>query len=162
MVEPQREVTLTFMAEPGSANFSGKVHGGSVMKWLDHAGYACAVGWSQRYCVTVNVGGIRFLRPIVVGSLVRVNAKVIHTGRTSMHIVLDVSATDPKHIDYQSTTRCIMVFVATGDDGAPVSVPKWVPESEDDRVLQESAMKLMTAQQEVVSEIQPIIDATYE
>jgi len=31
-----------------------------VMKWIDQAGYACAVGWSGKYCVTVAVGGIRF------------------------------------------------------------------------------------------------------
>ena len=55
------ETTLRFLAEPTDMNFGGKVHGGAVMKWIDQAGYACAVGWSGHYCVTLYVGGIRFL-----------------------------------------------------------------------------------------------------
>lgn len=39
----QHDVTFRFLAEPGDANFGGKVHGGMVMKWIDQAGYACAV-----------------------------------------------------------------------------------------------------------------------
>src|SRR5918998_24965 len=59
MPEREREITLRFLAEPTDMNFGGKVHGGAVMKWIDQAGYACAVGWSGQYCVTVYVGGIR-------------------------------------------------------------------------------------------------------
>ena len=84
METQRREVTLRFLAQPVDVNFGGKVHGGSVMRWIDQAGYACAVGWSGHYCVTVYVGGIRFYKPILVGSLVEVEAKVIYTGRTSM------------------------------------------------------------------------------
>jgi acyl-CoA hydrolase len=63
MLEREREITLRFLAEPTDVNFGGKVHGGAVMKWIDQAGYACAVGWSGQYCVTVYVGGIRFHSP---------------------------------------------------------------------------------------------------
>ena len=48
----QSEVTFRFLAEPTDVNFGGKVHGGMVMKWIDQAGYAAAVSWSGRYCVT--------------------------------------------------------------------------------------------------------------
>ena len=56
-----RAITLRFLAEPTDVNFGGKVHGGADMKWIDQAGYACAVGWSGYYCVTVYIGGISFL-----------------------------------------------------------------------------------------------------
>ena len=65
-------ITLRFLAEPGSVNFGGKVHGGTVMKWIDEAGYACATRWAKRYCVTVSVGSIRFQKPIMIGDLVEV------------------------------------------------------------------------------------------
>ncbi|HET6552306.1 MAG TPA: hotdog domain-containing protein, partial [Dyella sp.] len=61
----QHEVNFRFLAQPTDVNFGGKVHGGMVMKWIDQAGYACAVGWSGKYCVTVAVGGIRFVQPIL-------------------------------------------------------------------------------------------------
>ena len=37
-------ITLRFLAEPSTINFGGKVHGGTVMKWIDEAGYAYALG----------------------------------------------------------------------------------------------------------------------
>lgn len=40
----QREMCLRFLAEPGDVNYGGKVHGCMVMKLIDQAGYAAAVG----------------------------------------------------------------------------------------------------------------------
>jgi acyl-CoA hydrolase len=105
-------ITLRFLAEPSEVNFGGKVHGGTVMKWIDQAGYTCAVAWSGQYCVTVYVGGIRFIQPIVIGHLVEVQARLIYTGKTSMHIAVDVLAGDPKESQLRKTTHCIIVFVA--------------------------------------------------
>ena len=90
------ETTFRFLAEPSSVNFGGKVHGGALMKWIDETAYACAAVWSGRYCVTVSVGNIRFRRPILVGNLVELRARVVATGRTSMHIHVSVQAGDPK------------------------------------------------------------------
>lgn len=89
-------ITLRFLAEPSTVNFGGKVHGGTVMKWIDEAGYACATSWSKRYCVTVYVGGIRFHRPIMIGHLVEVEAKLAYTGNTSMNISVEVRSGDMK------------------------------------------------------------------
>jgi acyl-CoA hydrolase len=162
MASGKRETILTFIAEPTSANFAGNVHGGSVMKWLDHAGYACAAGWSGRYCVTANVGGIQFLKPIHVGNLVRVSAKIIYTGTSSMHVLLDVSATDPREDNYQSTTRCIMVFVAMGDDNKPMAVQPWIAETENDKALVEAAMRLMHTSRAIQEDTRAAIEAGYE
>jgi len=142
-VAPQREVTLRFLAEPTDVNFGGKVHGGAVMKWIDQAGYACAVGWSGSYCVTVYVGGIRFYQPVHIGAMVEVYARVIYTGRTSMHIAVDVSAADLKGGQRSATTHCTIVFVAVDSDGTPVSVPAWVPVLPEDLALQRYAIKGM-------------------
>ena len=79
-MEPQRGITLRFLAEPTDVNFGGKVHGGAVMKWIDQAGYTCAAGWTGTYCVTVYLGGLHFLGPIRVGELVELRALVIRTG----------------------------------------------------------------------------------
>src|SRR6476619_4248538 len=111
----KREMTFRFLAEPADVNFGGKVHGGAVMKWIDQAGYACAVGWSGSYCVTVYVGGIRFYKPVLVGSMVDVHACLIDTGRTSMHGVVDVRACDLKDTGFTRTTHCVIVFVAVND-----------------------------------------------
>ncbi len=139
----EREVTLRFLAEPTDVNYGGKVHGGAVMKWIDQAGYACAVGWSGQYCVTVYVGGIRFLKPVLIGSLVEVCARLIYTGRTSMHIAVDVSARDPKVGQYSKTTHCVIIFVAVDAQGIPVEVPTWEPQTDEDISLEAYAKRLM-------------------
>jgi acyl-CoA hydrolase len=143
----KREITLRFLAEPGDVNFGGKVHGGAVMKWIDQAGYACAVSWSGHYCVTVYVGGIRFLHPIMIGHLVEVTARIIHTGRTSMHVELTVRAGDPRDGGLTDTTRCTMVFVAVSSTGGSVPVHKWVPVTAEDIALEKSALKQMELRQ---------------
>jgi acyl-CoA hydrolase len=143
MTEREREVTMRFLAEPTDINFGGKVHGGAVMKWIDQAGYACAVGWSGQYCVTVYVGGIRFYKPVLIGNVVEVHAKLVYTGRTSMHVVVDVGASDPKDRRHTKTTHCVMVFVAIDEQGNPVEVSRWQPETEEDAALERYAKRLM-------------------
>jgi acyl-CoA hydrolase len=140
----QRELTLRFLAEPADVNYGGKVHGGVVMKWIDQAGYAAAVGWSGTYSVTVAVGGIRFVAPIRISDLVTVRTKLVHTGTSSMHFAVDVSARDPMGGEARLCTHCVIVFVALdGVEGKPTAVPAWEPVSQDDRHLAEYAMRVM-------------------
>jgi acyl-CoA hydrolase len=122
-------ITLRFLAEPVTANYAGKVHGGTVMKWIDEAGYACATGWARRYCVTVYVDGIRFLRPILIGDLVEVEARLALTGNSSMNIAVEVRSGDIKSGAMEKTTECLIVFVAVDEQGRPVPVDTWNPET---------------------------------
>lgn len=154
MSDMQREITLRFMAEPGDQNFGGKVHGGAVMKWIDLAAYACAAGWSGKYCITAYAGGIRFVQPIHVGSLVEVTAKVIYTGRTSMHIGIRVDAGDPKERQRYLTTHCIVIMVAVDNAGRPSPVPEWVPVTEEDKYLHASAIKLVEMRRQIGEEME--------
>ena len=132
-------VDFRFLAEPTDVNFGGKVHGGMVMKWIDQASYACAAQWSKRYCVTVSANGIRFIRPILVGQMVNVTARIVHTGRSSMHIYVVVKAVDPKGTKPVVTNRCFISFMAIDETGYPVKVPVYTPETEEDRMLEQVA-----------------------
>jgi len=148
----QRQLHLHFLAEPSDVNFGGKVHGGQVMKWIDQAGYAAAVGWSGHYCVTVAVGGIRFVAPIRIGDLVQVQATLIRTGTSSMHFAVDVHARDPRQeaSSARLCTHCVIVFVAlSGPEGVPVPVPAWLPQDEEDRLLAEYAQQVMALGKDV-------------
>lgn len=158
MNKPQRDVTLRFLAEPQDVNFGGKVHGGAVMKWIDLAAYACAAGWSGRYCVTAYAGGIKFVSPIHVGSLVEVEAKVIYTGNSSMHIALEVNACDPKSLNRRKTTHCIVIMVAVDEHGQKIGIPEWIPETEADKKQHESAKKLMEMRKQIGEEMQIFVE----
>ncbi len=158
MNKPQRDIVLRFLAEPIDVNFGGKVHGGAVMKWIDLAAYACSAGWSGRYCVTAYAGGIRFVSPIHVGSLVEVAAKVIYTGKSSMHIALEVTACDPKSLNRRLTTHCIVVMVAVDEHGQSVLIPEWIPETESDIKEHDTAKKLMEIRKKIGEEMQIFVE----
>ncbi|MCG6293770.1 acyl-CoA thioesterase [Vibrio vulnificus] len=163
MSRGQRNITLRLLAEPGDVNFGGKVHGGAVMKWIDLAAYACSAAWSGKYCITAYAGGIRFVAPIHVGNLVEVSAKVIYTGTTSMHIAIDVQASDPhdltnrlhpKDLKNRLTTHCIVIMVAVDENGQPTPIQKWIPETDEDKALEQSAIRLMNMRKEIGEEME--------
>ncbi len=155
MPAEQREVTLRFLAGPTDMNIMGNVHGGAVMKWIDEAGYACAAGWCGLPCVTIYVGGIRFYKPVPVGNLVEVRARLIYTGHTSMHIAVDVCSADPRQQNYVHTTRCIIVFVALDPEGRPAQVPPWIPQTNEDLALQGYAKRMMDMRKSLEEEVKP-------
>lgn len=140
----QHELTFRFLAQPTDVNFGGKVHGGMAMKWIDQAGYACAVAWSGAYCVTASVSGIQFVAPILIGDLVIVRARLIRTGTSSMHLAVEVLARDLRKDEERLATSCVMVLVALDSpDGKPTPVPHWEPRDDGERRLQEQARQLL-------------------
>ncbi len=145
----KRTVEFRFLAEPTHFNFVGKVHGGMVMKWIDQAAYACAARWSGLYCVTVSVGTIRFRRPILVGHLVELEAKVVHTGHSSMHIFIQVRSGDTQTEQLPETNHCIITFVALDERGHTAAVPSWVAQSEEDHFLEQYAIQMKQFSQQV-------------
>ncbi len=149
----RRTMVLRFLAEPTHVNFGGKVHGGIAMKWIDQAAYACAASWSGKYCVTVSVGSIRFHRPILVGQLVEVTANIAHTGNTSMHISVSIKSGDTTGTELLETNHCIIVFVATDEDGNTVKVNPWTPITEKDKLLEQYAIDLKNATQKLEKEL---------
>ena len=149
----QRELEFQFLAEPTDVNFGGKMHGGAVLRWIDQAGYACAVAWSGKYCVTAAVGGIEFVAPILIGDLVQVRCKLVHTGNSSMHITVEVVARDLRSTVERLATHCVMTFVALdAPDGRPTPVPKWVPVIAEDLALAQYALKVMEVGQRIEEE----------
>ena len=143
-------ITMRFMSVPSDTAAGGRsVAAGSVMEWIDKAGYACAVGWSGAYCVTAYVGNVRHRRPIAPGSLIEVAARIIHTGQTSMHVVVTVSSSEVSAHAYTPATTCLLIFVAKSADGLPSQVPPWTPVSRSDRKLAELALERIPARSEI-------------
>lgn len=133
------EITLRFLANPmDSAVPQGSVQAGRVLEWIDKAGFACASGWSESYCVTAYVGNVHFSKPIPFGSLIEARARLMKTGRTSMHVLVTIHFRDPKNGDFQRGADCILVFVAMDENRKPKTVTPWVPQTDVDRKLAEN------------------------
>ena len=122
----KHELTMTVLMTPDMANFSGNVHGGTVLKLLDQVAYACASRYAGRYVVTLSVDQVTFREPIHVGELVTFMASVNYTGTTSMEVGIKVMT---ENIQTQSTRHansCFFTMVAMDEQRHPVAVPPLV------------------------------------
>jgi acyl-CoA hydrolase len=149
----EKQLKLRFLAEPSDVNFGGKVHGGAVMKWIDQAGYACAVNWCNGYAVTVYVSGIQFYEPILIGHLVELRARIVHTGKTSMHIAVDVYSKALASTTYVHNTHCIVIFVGLDQQGEPREVPHFEASGDEEKKWQAYAIKLMGLRKDIAEEM---------
>jgi len=120
---PKHELTMTVLMTPDMANFSGNVHGGTVLKLLDQVAYACASRYAGRYVVTLSVDQVMFREPIHVGELVSFLASVNHTGTTSMEIGIKVVTEDIRTQSLRHANSCFFTMVAMDDERQPVAVP---------------------------------------
>ena len=128
--EQRKMLEMTVLMTPEMANFSGKVHGGALLNWLDRVAFSLASRYSGRYAVTLSVDQVTFKQPIHVGELVIFRAAVNHTGRSSMEIGIRVEAEDIRAGTRRHTNSCYFTMVAVDDEGRPVEVPPLVPANE--------------------------------
>ncbi|QJQ95007.1 MULTISPECIES: acyl-CoA thioesterase [Halomonadaceae] len=135
----QHELSMTVLMTPDMANFSGKVHGGAILKKLDEVAYACASRYSGSYVVTLSVDQVLFKQPIHVGELVTFLASVNHVGRSSMEIGVKVVAEDIREKVIRHTNSCYLSMVAVDESGVPTRVPPLALETPLQRLRFEKA-----------------------
>lgn len=129
---PLHQLTMSVLMTPDMANFSGNVHGGTILKLLDQVAYACASRYAARYAVTVSVDQVVFREPIHVGELVTFLASVNHTGRSSMEIGIKVMTENIRQQVMRHANSCFFTMVAMDDAGKPVPVPPLQPSTPDE------------------------------
>ena len=132
MDRPAHQLTMTVLMTPDMANFTGNVHGGSILKLLDQVAYACASRYAGRYVVTLSVDQVMFRQAIHVGELVTFMAAVNHTGTSSMEIGIKVIAEDIRSQVVRHANSCFFTMVAMDDDRKPVAVPPLQPTTPDE------------------------------
>tara|TARA_R110000823_G_scaffold254025_1_gene376409 strand:- start:221 stop:697 length:477 start_codon:yes stop_codon:yes gene_type:complete len=157
-MDTSHKTSFQFISEPSDINFGGKVHGGVVMKWIDQAAYTCARTWSETYCVTVYVGGIRFYKPINIGDVIKVDCAVIFTGSSSIHIMVEVYSRDFGNKEFEKKTHCIIIFVSVDEHGNPQKVKPWIPETDQEKKLEEYAIKLKALRENIHNEMKPFFN----
>ena len=127
---PSHQLTMTVLMTPDMANFSGNVHGGTILKFLDQIAYACASRYAGRYVVTLSVDQVMFLQPIHVGELVTFLAAVNHTGKSSMEVGIKVVAENIQTQETRHANSCFFTMVAVDDQRKPVAVTPIKPSNE--------------------------------
>ncbi len=131
--QDRKSLYMTVLMTPDMANFSGNVHGGTLLKLLDQVAYSCASRYAGTYVVTLSVDRVLFRDSIEVGELVSFSASVNYTGRTSLEVGIRVDTENIRDGSRRHTNSCYFTMVAVDAAGTPVPVNPLVPVTELDR-----------------------------
>lgn len=121
-VDDRHTIVMSEIMTPDAANFQGNVHGGHLLKLLDHVAYACASRYSGKHIVTLSVDQVIFKEAIHVGELVTFHASVNYVGNTSMEIGIKVIAENLFTRELRHTNTCYFTMVALDDTGKPTKI----------------------------------------
>jgi acyl-CoA hydrolase len=91
---------------------------------------------------------------MLIGDLVELRATLIHTGNSSMHISVDVFSKSPQANDWVRNTHCIIIFVSIDKDGKPTAVPVFAPETDEEKEMQQYAIRLMELRKGIEDEME--------
>lgn len=132
-------LSLEFTAE-GYTHPSGAVDAGTVITWIDKAGYAVAASWAGTYVRASYVGNMQFENPVPVDTRAVVQARVVHTDGPYIHVQarLVMPSLPGESGGPLVCTECLLVYAAE-ESGRLVDAPAWVPETEAQRVREEQA-----------------------
>ena len=150
------QLTMTVLMTPDMANFSGNVHGGTLLKYLDEVAYACASRYAGCYVVTLSVDQVMFREPVHVGELVTFLASVNHTGRTSMEIGIKVITENIRERSVRHTNSCFFTMVAVDGQGRPAPVPPLQPDTPDGLRRQRQARQRRQIREELQQRYQAL------
>ena len=126
---------MTRLMTPEMANFSGKVHGGSILKLLDEAAFSCASRYCQTYVVTAALDHVIFKSPITVGDLVTFKCHVNYVGRSSMEVGIRVEGERICEKKKYHAISCYFTMISVDDNGKPRPVPGLTLASEAEEKL---------------------------
>ena len=137
-----RCLTMSILASPNMANFSGVVHGGELMKLLDQVAYACATRYCGQGVVTLSVDNLMFKHPIPIGSLITFLVSVNYVGKTSCEVGIKVVSEDIKNHFVTHCNTCYFTMVAIDTKtGEKKTIPPFEPKTPLEIKRYEEALK---------------------
>jgi len=126
---------------PNDTNTLGNLMGGQLLRWMDVIAAVSASRLCGRIVVTASVNNVSFNQPIRLGDIVTLQAKVSRAFNSSMEVFIDVWV--EKHMSGQKLkcNEAIYTFVAVDQLGNPINVPQLVPESEEEKMRYDGALR---------------------
>ena len=131
--------SITQMTEyvlPQHTNALGGVFGGQIMAWMDLCAAICAQRHSGSMAVTAFVDDLKFEEPVRVGEVVRLEARVTATFRTSMEIEVVIEGEDAPTGRRWPCVTARLTFVAIDTSRKPTPVPPLVLDTEEVKASQ--------------------------
>ena len=134
-------VIMTELVLPNDTNTLNNLMGGRMMHLMDIAAAIAAQKHSNRIVVTASVDNVSFRDSIRLGNVVTLQAQVTRAFSSSMEVHIDVWAEDIPSGTKLKTTEAFFTFVAVDQAGRPIDVPEALPETAEEILLFDGALR---------------------
>ncbi|WP_423149431.1 acyl-CoA thioesterase [Rubrolithibacter danxiaensis] len=134
-------VTMNELILPNDTNTLNNMMGGRLLHLMDIAAAISAQKHSNNIVVTASVDNVSFKHPIKLGDVVTIQAQVSRTFNTSMEVKIEVWAQNIPSGTKVKSNEAFYTFVALNNEGKPIRVPELMPETEEERLLWEGALR---------------------
>src|ERR1700754_660548 len=126
---------------PNDTNTLNNLMGGRLLHWMDIAAAIAAQKHCNRIVVTASVDNVSFKHSIKLGDVITIEAKVSRAFNTSVEIRLDVWAQNIPSGTRVKSNEAYYTFVALDNDGNTTAVPELIPETPEDIILYDGALR---------------------
>jgi len=126
---------------PNDTNTLNNLMGGRLLHWMDIASAISAQKHCNRIVVTASVDNVSFKAPIKLGDVISIEAKVSRAFTTSVEVRMDVWAENIPSGTRVKSNEAYYTFVALDSDGNTVKVPELIPETAEEIMLFEGALR---------------------
>ena len=135
------KTTMTDLVLPSETNAIHTLFGGELLARMDRAASIAAERHSGEIVVTASVNHVAFKHAVPLGSIVTVEAKVTRAFKSSMEVYIDVWVDDKKTETSVKVNEAIFTFVAVDSQGNPVGIPQLIPETKEEVLRFEGALR---------------------
>ena len=131
-----KPVTMTSQTQivmPPHVSGAGRLLDEQLMAWVDMAASAEARRHARRYqVINAVVDNMGFLGPAFLDETVRIDARIIWTGRTSLEVRVDSFAESSAKAE-RLINQSYLLFIVLDTEGKPTPVSPFVPSSEEEK-----------------------------
>ncbi len=121
---PGKMPVLRVMPMPRDLNPAGDVFGGWIMSQVDIAGAVPARQRARGRVATIAVNSFLFKQPVSVGDIVSFYAEVLHVGKSSITVDVEVFAErNPEDPVVVKVTEATLTYVAVSASGVKREIP---------------------------------------
>ncbi|WP_179414715.1 acyl-CoA thioesterase [Mucilaginibacter sp. E4BP6] len=126
---------------PNDTNTLNNLMGGRLLHWMDIASAISAQKHCNRIVVTASVDNVSFKAPIKLGDVISIEARVSRAFTTSVEVRMDVWAENIPSGTRVKSNEAYYTFVALDSDGNTVKVPELIPETAEEMMLFDGALR---------------------
>ena len=135
------KTTTTDLVLPSDTNSINNLFGGELLARMDRIASIAAGKHAEQIVVTASINHVAFSRPVPLGSVLTLEAKVSRAFTTSLEVFIEVWNESRDNKIKTKVNEAIFTFVAVDKNGNPVKVPQLLPETEIEKQRFDAALR---------------------